>query len=628
MSDLTVCFVGTRRGNEFMNELLAAVAHEVAAAGVQTRLAYDGFPPIEGRTAYVVVPHEYFELAAPENLPSAAQLSRTISFGVEQPGTQWFEHAAAYARKTAAVMDIQRSSLPELRRRGLHPEHFQIGYTEFWDTWRRDEEVERPIDVVFMGSHNARRVAILGGYARTLWPLESRIFLPAEGPKTRARPNYLVAEQKWELLARTKTVLTVRRDQRSFFEWVRVLEAVSNGCVVVAEHAAGTEPFVPGVHYASGSAESLALLARGLVEDEDGLRRMRLAAYDLARAELPMRPAALRLADLADRLASRPRRPVSRAPLREAAPNPAPRDRVLAETVRSVAGAHGHTAARVDRLAQALKEVALENVRLRRRLDDLRLAGKSLREEVVYESPAWADAQPRVSVLVPVYNHADEVGRALASVAAGDDDGDVEVVVLDDASTDASAGAATAFLTEHPFLPGLVLRAAKNRGVGGTRNVLMEHGRAEYAFMLDADNEVYPTAIGRLVEALDDDRDAVFAYSILEEVTHGKPTGLRSGGPWNPAALRHGNYIDAMSLLRRRRVLELGGYTDDVRLYGWEDFDLWCRIADHGGRGAFVPQILCRYHQGEHSMLTVTNIDLRAMWGVLRKRYPDFMQQA
>jgi GT2 family glycosyltransferase len=146
--------------------------------------------------------------------------------------------------------------------------------------------------------------------------------------------------------------------------------------------------------------------------------------------------------------------------------------------------------------------------------------------------------------------------------------------------------------------------------------------------MLDADNEVYPTAIGRLVEALDDDRDAVFAYSILEEVTHGKPTGLRSGGPWNPAALRHGNYIDAMSLLRRRRVLELGGYTDDVRLYGWEDFDLWCRIADHGGRGAFVPQILCRYHQGEHSMLTVTNIDLRAMWGVLRKRYPDFMQQA
>ncbi|MBA3401536.1 MAG: hypothetical protein H0U05_06050, partial [Actinobacteria bacterium] len=49
----TLCFVGARRGNAFMNELLAAVAHEVEAAGMPTELVFDALPEDGGSRVYV-----------------------------------------------------------------------------------------------------------------------------------------------------------------------------------------------------------------------------------------------------------------------------------------------------------------------------------------------------------------------------------------------------------------------------------------------------------------------------------------------------------------------------------------------------------------------------------------------
>ena len=62
-----------------------------------------------------------------------------------------------------------------------------------------------------------------------------------------------------------------------------------------------------------------------------------------------------------------------------------------------------------------------------------------------------------------------------------------------------------------------------------------------------------------------------------------------------------------------------------MRLLGWEDYDLWCRVAAAGGRGVQVPQILARYRVGETSMLSLTDIDVSDMTAVLRERYPTVM---
>src|SRR5206468_6596934 len=105
-----------------------------------------------------------------------------------------------------------------------------------------------------------------------------------------------------------------------------------------------------------------------------------------------------------------------------------------------------------------------------------------------------------------------------------------------------------------------------NQGLGKARNVLARLARGELVFFLDADNAIYPTALTRLAEALEADPAAVFAYGMIEVRTAGQPTGLVSFREWEPARLRDGNYIDAMAVFRRRELIELGGFDEDIRM--------------------------------------------------------------
>jgi hypothetical protein len=622
VADTTLCFVGAERGNAFMNELLAAVAHEVAATGMRTEVTFDAFPE-EGSLAYVVIPHEYFTCVDEDLPPTTQQLGRTIALCTEQPGTYWFELSASHARRAGAAVDIYAGAARELRRRGVRAEHFRLGYTSFWDTWHGDDRTDRPVDVVHLGAVNPRRLHALAGYAGTLWPREVRLLVPPEKPKTEERADFLMGEAKWQLLASSKTLLNLHRQESAYFEWVRVLEAVSNGCVVVSEHAADADPLVPGEHFVSGTLENLAFLADGLLRDEERLASMRTAAYELVRTELPMRPAAEQLAAMADRLARSPRR--SRGPGRP--PSPTARRtwlRVQDPRVEDVLWRQAQLLEWTRRSDAVLKKLVLGQMDLARKVALQASAEHERGQElqVVARTPAYEPAAPRVSVLVPLYNHAEEVTDALASVAASELP-DLEVVVLDDASTDGSRESAVDFLLAHPYLPALLVRHPVNRGLGRTRNDLVASARGELVFMLDADNEVYPTALPRLVDALDEDPGAFFAYSMLEEHEDGEPDTLRSCLPWDPERLAEQNYIDAMSLLRRDELVAIGGYTEDLRLHGWEDYDLWCRCLERGLRGVLVPQILARYRRAGHSMLaSVTNLDVSEAESLLRARYP------
>ena len=68
----------------------------------------------------------------------------------------------------------------------------------------------------------------------------------------------------------------------------------------------------------------------------------------------------------------------------------------------------------------------------------------------------------------------------------------------------------------------------------------------------------------------------------------------------------------------------LGGYrTDDPMVFGWEDWELWLRIAAEGGYGIHVPQMLGRYRTQQESMLSTTNIVADQMLDHLRDLYPD-----
>jgi glycosyltransferase involved in cell wall biosynthesis len=195
-----------------------------------------------------------------------------------------------------------------------------------------------------------------------------------------------------------------------------------------------------------------------------------------------------------------------------------------------------------------------------------------------------------VSVITALYNHSGHVAGALDSVAGGSFR-DFELIVVDDGSTDGSGDVVRDWLAAHDGLPGVLARHPANRGLPTTRNTALAMARGRYVLVLDADNELYPQCLERLVEALERDPGAAFAYGILEKFDERGGRGLLGVRGWEPERLAVMNYIDALALIRRAHLEEAGGYETDIRLYGWEDYDLWCKFAQRGLHAAHVREI-------------------------------------
>ena len=613
-----LAFVLAPGQNAFFTEVAMALHREVVDLGVSSTIGPGWPPPEDGRAYALVAPHEHVIIAGPRGLP-AAVLPRTVCVCTEQPGMSWFNDAARLAARCGAVLDINPRGAELLRARGIAAEHLRLGYTRPWD--RFSEGGERDVDVAFLGGATERRERILGGCAPALARHRCRIVLSDNSrPNVVTSASFVAGEDKLGLLARSRVLLNLHRHSEPYFEWVRVLEAVHCGAVVVSEWSRDYEPLVPGAHFLSARPEAIGELVESLLDDEDARRRLARQAYDYIRERLPLRPSAERLVEAAEGVASRRLRrprlflgPPEEPTLREVlATSPLLTD--LAQTVR---GAD---------MRAAVKHARFEIAELDRRIDRLEQTlrrGEPPRElEEVGSTPAYADSAPRVSVVCAVYDQADHVGRALESVAR-QGYADWELVVLDDGSTDASGEVVEAFMESHPSAAVLLVRHPINRGLPAARNAAISKARGEYVLVLDADNELYPHCLERLVEALDAAPEATFAYGILEQFDRSGPIGLSGYFGWEPERLVEDNYIDALALIRRQALNELGGYTADRRVYGWEDYDLWCRVAERGGRAAHVPEIVARYRLAAGSMIALTNLATREAREALAERSPN-----
>jgi Glycosyl transferase family 2/Glycosyl transferases group 1 len=614
------CFVSVRQRNYFMTELLSMISAAVSMAGHDVDFAFNEFPELPDDGVYVVIPHEFHGHVETRAYPSRAQCERTIALCTENPGTQWFEAVCHLAPHFGALMAINQGSVAELRRRGLTCEHLQLGYSPLWDSWGRQEDMPRPIDVLYLGSKDERRDALLAGYGRYLWERSCQLLVPPLDSRGEPGANYLTGIEKHHRLRASKLVLNLHRAESQSFEWVRFLEAACNGCVMLSEQCIDHHPLVPGEHFLVAGADSLPLVAGHLLDDPERLRQVAVQAYDFVHDQLPMDPSVARLATVAAEIL---RAPTSRTPAAGDAVTPLPLPPAPSPPSPPTAEAQA-----LHRQGVALRALRVQTRELERAVAELAHRaqnGGSSDIDIELCTPSYRDAAPRVSVLVTLHDYEREVLDALSSVAASSFT-DFEVLIVDDASGDGSKAAAASFLAAHPWLPAMLLHQPVNRGLGHSRNTLLEHARGEYAFILDADNGIYPPALEQLVAALDADGRATFAYAMIAMYRAGEPAWLLSGLPWDPERLRDGNYIDAMALVRRQPILDLGGYTTDPRLTGWEDFHLWCQCAESGHHGVLVPQVLAWYRRREHSMLfTDTEIDITTAWSVMRARFPDLL---
>jgi Glycosyl transferase family 2 len=607
-----VCIVSASNQNVFFEELLDAFEGALTRAGITTEHAVDHFPRLDDGLAYFFVPHEYLPLTEREAHPSPGQLKRSVALCTEQPGTSWFDQAATIAAEAGGVIDINREGARELERRGISTQAVQLGYVPEWDLWGGDETQPRSIDFTFMGGHTPRRGGVLASCAPVLAGRRTEIHLfETSTPHTATSPSFFGGDRKWAHLCSSKVLLNVHRAPLAYLEWQRVLGAIVNGCVVISEHSLGTEPLVAGKHLISASAERIPAVLRGLLDDPDLLASIRRDAYRTLRDEVPIDGEIGVLAEALDRVS---RAPIGVSPRGRLQPLPRPRapEPRIPEPVRL-----SQHRTEMDHIRMALKHIVLtqadalgkpQRTALGAAPDRLERHGHRYRPE------------PRVSVVLTVYNYADVVTEAISSVAATEWDR-FELVVVDDASTDASLEEVRTAIRNHPWVPTTVVARGRNQGLAAARNLGIEHARGEYVFILDADNAVYPHCLPTLAQALDEDAAAAFAYGILEVFDTGGPRDVMSWLAWDPERLRYGNYIDAMAMIRKSALEAVGGFSGDRRLYGWEDFALWCALADDGLRGRRVPMIVARYRSSIQSMIAITDIDATSTWSALTERY-------
>jgi hypothetical protein len=252
--------------------------------GLSTTAAVDHVPPIEDDLVYVLVPHEYAPLTRPSAHPTAAQLTRTVAICTEQPGTHWFAEAAGIASRCGAAIAITSVGAWALRERGIKADLLPFGYVPNWDSWG-GAEGDRPIDVTFMGGATARRKAAIAACGQLLTSRRAALHLFETSPRTPESELYLSGPRKWKHLAASKILLNIHREEVGSVEWLRVIGAMSNGCVVLTEHSLAIEPLEPGVHFVSGKLEHLPFLVDALLEDSARLASIRLAAYELLRQQ-------------------------------------------------------------------------------------------------------------------------------------------------------------------------------------------------------------------------------------------------------------------------------------------------------------------------------------------------------
>lgn len=229
----------------------------------------------------------------------------------------------------------------------------------------------------------------------------------------------------------------------------------------------------------------------------------------------------------------------------------------------------------------------------------------------VMHAPAVRDITTRlpiVTALVPVYNGerflAEAIDSALAQTLRS-----VEIVVVDDGSTDASAAIADRYAALHPDRVRVVHQP--NQGLPLARNAAIAAARGRYLALLDADDVWMPGHLAACVDVLERDPMIGLVHADAEDIdADGNPLpaddaparwGSDSRDAYAAILLRRQHVVCPTAVFRRSVIENIGGFDPGFNRLGCEDRDLWLRIAEVAGV-VYVAQLHARYRIHDANM--------------------------
>lgn len=220
---------------------------------------------------------------------------------------------------------------------------------------------------------------------------------------------------------------------------------------------------------------------------------------------------------------------------------------------------------------------------------------------------------PLVSVVIPTYNRAKVVERALKT-AFDQTYRNLEIIVVDDGSTDDTEAALA------PYQDRIRYYYQKNQGASAARNRAIQEARGKYIAFLDSDDEWLPAKVEKQVALLESRPDLSFV-ACLSTDEHRTYTGYDDHDKQFLKFLLQPFTQNMTRYVVRRECFEQHGLFD-TSIHGPEDWELWLRLLQRGCRFGFVPDVLMIYTNSEDA-ISSRPYAMLAGEKIIRKRYVD-----
>ncbi|MEQ1668018.1 MAG: glycosyltransferase [Sulfuriferula sp.] len=228
--------------------------------------------------------------------------------------------------------------------------------------------------------------------------------------------------------------------------------------------------------------------------------------------------------------------------------------------------------------------------------------------------------KPLISVAIPAYNHARYIEFCLQSVV-DQTYPNIELVIIDDGSTDDTATKITSFLNKHPDrFTNVIFETQNNQGVSATSNKAIGLCNGEWVHLLGSDDLMHPNKISHQFAAITAwaDPNLALVYADADYIDENNVTIPKSQKNRPKAGVISSAYLQLFLqnpitnptiAIKREAFLAIGGFDETLKL---EDWDCWLRLSVNYSI-ARLPEVLASYRYHPHNTSRNQHLMLEAM---------------
>lgn len=209
-------------------------------------------------------------------------------------------------------------------------------------------------------------------------------------------------------------------------------------------------------------------------------------------------------------------------------------------------------------------------------------------------------SHPKLSIIITCYNLGIYLQEAISSIRQYSYSEDYEIILVNDGSNDEVTIAILKDIEENDSE--VIVLNQLNLGVAKARNNGVKLAKGEYIIPLDADNKLRPEMITNTISILNQNPNIDVVHGNAQKF--GNNSAMWKGKPFDLGEMLLNNYIDTCAGFRKTTWELVGGYDENKFIMGFEDWDLWLRMANKGCEFHYVDEIFFDYRVRDNSLLS------------------------